>query len=106
MAEDLTCTSYILQDLLTAGDLFSLVERKNGKLPDDEAALIVLQVLKGVEYLHEKNVVHRDLKPENILLTSPSQGSRVVLTDFGAARTIQPLARMSTRIGTLEYAAP
>lgn len=102
----LTLTSYILQDLVTGGDLFSFLERKNGKLLDDEAAIIVLHVLKALEYLHDKNIVHRDLKPENILLTSLAQGSRVVLTDFGAARAIEPLVRMSSCVGTLEYAAP
>ena len=72
--------------------------------------MIIRQILKALEYLHERGVVHRDLKPDNILMTSLAEGSRVVLTDFGAATNLnrqgtQP-QRMVTQIGTLEYAAP
>ena len=96
-----------MQDLVTAGDLFSYIESKNGRLLEVEAAVILRQILIAICFLHENNIVHRDIKPENILMTSLSAGSRVVLTDFGAARRIQnPLHRMSTLLGTLEYAAP
>ncbi|KAI1612223.1 kinase-like domain-containing protein [Exophiala viscosa] len=100
-------TVYMMQDLVTAGDLFSYIESKNGRLLEVEAAVIIRQILIALCFLHENNIVHRDIKPENILMTSLSAGSRVVLTDFGAARRIQSrLQRMSTLLGTLEYAAP
>jgi serine/threonine protein kinase len=99
--------SYIFQDLLTAGDLFSFIEYKGGRLCDIEAGVIVRQILMALEYLHDQNIVHRDLKPDNILMTSLVDGCRVVLTDFGCARFIEPnLERMSTMVGTLEYNAP
>jgi serine/threonine protein kinase len=87
--------------------LFSYVEHK-GSLSDTEAAVIVRQVLKALEYLHGKNIAHRDLKPDNILITSTRAGSRVVLTDFGCAREIEDnsLKRMTTMVGTTEYIAP
>ncbi|KAK4946221.1 hypothetical protein LTR10_014733 [Elasticomyces elasticus] len=100
-------TVYMMQDLVTAGDLFSYIESKNGRLLEVEAAVIIRQILIALCFLHEHNIVHRDIKPENILMTSLSAGSRVVLTDFGAARRIlNPLHRMSTLLGTREYAAP
>ena len=99
--------SYIFQDLVTAGDLFSFLEFKKGKLQDIEAAVIVRQILIALDYLHDQNIVHRDLKPDNILMSSLSSGSRVVLTDFGCARRIGgEQKRMSTVMGTLEYTAP
>ena len=92
---------------MTAGDLFSYIQAKNGKLLESEAAVITRQVLIALCFLHDKNIVHRDLKPDNILMTSMSVGCRVVLTDFGAARRIAHCRqRMTSIAGTDEYCAP
>ena len=45
-----------------------------------EVKKIVREVLRGLVFLHDKNIAHRDIKPENILL----KGSNTVkLCDFG-----------------------
>jgi pheromone a factor receptor len=109
--------SYIFQELVTGGDLFSFILFKQNNLHDAEAAVILLQILRGVEYLHRHNIVHRDLKPENILMSSFSADSRVMLTDFGASRKIPESdapngtttkhdTRMFSVVGTIEYSAP
>jgi pheromone a factor receptor len=110
-------TFYIFQELVTGGDLFSFIEAKGGHLPDIEAAVILRQILKAIEYLHDRDIVHRDLKPDNILITSTVPGARVVVTDFGNARYLPGDAaelhdlpankrRMFTLAGTIEYVAP
>lgn len=104
-------TIYLFQELVTGGDLFSYMERKGEALNSIDAAVILLQVLKAVDYLHDRDIVHRDLKPDNILLMYPEDGARIVITDFGNARAL-PKAdrndrrRMFTKTGTLEYIAP
>ncbi|KAK5111201.1 hypothetical protein LTR62_005229 [Meristemomyces frigidus] len=115
--EKVFCTTsniYIFQELVTGGDLMSYLD-KNGALQEPEAAAIVRQVSKAVEYLHANNIVHRDIKPENVLMTSWRPGARVVLTDFGQSRSIadnsgrekQPaLFRMQSMVGTHGYVAP
>ena len=98
---------YIFQDLVTAGDLFSYLEKKNGRLMEVEAAVIVRQIVIAVKFLHEKNIVHRDIKPDNILMTTLAVGCRVVLTDFGAARRIAShRQRMTSLAGSEGYIAP
>ncbi len=109
-ANDVCIYRYIFEDLITAGDLFSYIEYKGGKLQDAEAAVIVRQILKALEYLHDHGVAHRDLKPDNVLVTSLADGSRIILSDFGGATItgdhVAPRQRMMTQIGTMEYTAP
>lgn len=106
---------FIFQELISGGDLLSYLERKGG-LEEPEAAVMIFQVLKALEYLHGRGIVHRDIKPENILLTSWRKGARIVLTDFGQARKLvedgntnkdaNAASRMRSLVGTHGYAAP
>jgi len=48
-----------------------------------EVALWVMQVARGVQEAHLRNVFHRDLKPKNVLITPNSRRARVA--DFGLA---------------------
>ena len=109
-----TYNVYIFQELITGGDLLSYIDQK-GALNEAQAVVVVRQLLKAVDYLHDSGVVHRDIKPENVLMTSWRDGARVVLTDFGQARTItgakaaarnSAVFRMQSVVGTHGYVAP
>lgn len=45
------------------------------------------QVLLGVNYIHQLDIIHRDLKAENILLTGKN-GLIVKIGDFGISKML------------------
>ncbi|KXT00342.1 hypothetical protein AC578_5878 [Pseudocercospora eumusae] len=105
---------YVFQELATCGDLLSYMDKK-GRLSETQVAVIVKQLLEAVNYLHNHNIVHRDIKPENILMTTWKDGGRLILNDFGHAKTIADfeqaanaagVRRMYTMVGTVGYIAP
>ena len=53
------------------------------KLPENVIKQIILQILKGANYLHSMKYIHRDIKPDNILLSSEG---KIILTDFDLCR--------------------
>lgn len=52
---------------------------------DLERRRILGEILDGVKYIHEENIMHRDLNPKNIFL---SKSGTVKIGDFGIARTV------------------
>ncbi len=61
---------YISMELLEGGDLYDYVT-KIKSFKEKDAAVIMIQLLSAVAYLHSKGIVHRDLKPENIAVEVP-----------------------------------
>jgi len=67
----------IITEFMDAGNLFDCL--KNEDVDFAAAITISKDVLKGLEYMHERNIVQRDVKPENILLMNTSTGLRAKL---------------------------
>ncbi|KAH7326401.1 kinase-like domain-containing protein [Stachybotrys elegans] len=97
---------YIFTELASGGDLMSFIFRHDF-ITEFDTRIILRQVLRGLQYLHDKGIVHRDLKPENILFAlSPKIAyHRVMLSDFGACG-IPEKSRMLSLAGTTHYQAP
>ncbi|XP_075046977.1 testis-specific serine/threonine-protein kinase 6 [Mixophyes fleayi] len=84
-------------------DLLQLIQ-KTGRLPDEKAKCLFQQMISGMSYLHEHNVVHRDLKCENVLLTNDHC---VKITDFGfGKKCFDETDLCTTYCGSPAYASP
>lgn len=96
---------FLVQELCDGCELFEeIVNRKN--ISENEAALVIKQILQAIAYCHNKNVAHRDLKPENILIDVKDKGFIKVI-DFGTSHHYDKSNNVMTQMyGTPYYIAP
>src|SRR6266850_1593583 len=81
--------TFLSMELLSGETLFDRV-RRTGPIHQSEAGMIVPQMVEALAAAHKAGVIHRDFKSSNVMLVSsggPEQGVRVVVTDFGLARS-------------------
>ena len=78
--------------LFIGGSLYNVLEEPEYiyGLKENDLRKLIRDVTAGMSYLREKDIIHRDIKPGNILLSDKSDDSCWKLTDFGAARQLQP----------------
>lgn len=101
---------HLIMEYLEGEDCRRLL-RRQGKLPVERAADIVLQACRGLAFAHKAGIIHRDLKPENLFLTKSGDGRDVVkVLDFGIAKLRNDKASVATRtgatFGTAHYMSP
>lgn len=101
---------FIVMEYLSGGTLAHFLETNPlTELSEKEAAKIIYQIAKALEYLHQFGIIHRDLKPENILIKGGlpflSMDSIKVM-DFGLSKILGLNERVNDGYGTLTYVAP
>ncbi|MEQ8172875.1 MAG: serine/threonine-protein kinase, partial [Candidatus Eremiobacterota bacterium] len=99
---------YLVMDFIEGEDLEAILKREGkGGLSEKRVVEYSIQILDVLAYLHNQPspIVYRDLKPPNIMIQR-SDG-KVMLIDFGIARTVQPgSVTKKTAVGTEGYIAP
>jgi len=97
--------NYLVVEYVPGVDMRRLV-RRQGPLSQQQAASVVMQAARGLDYAHKRGLVHRDVKPGNILVTS--QGVAKV-SDLGLAGFLYDAEhdpRAGKIVGTADYLAP
>lgn len=67
------------------------------------ATKIIVDILKGLEYLHECGIYHNDIKPSNILI---SKNGNALLTDYGISTSSNDLTPVQSPNSYRLHAAP
>ncbi|MHC4448179.1 MAG: serine/threonine-protein kinase, partial [Planctomycetota bacterium] len=95
---------YIAQEFIDGVDLRDALSSA-GRIPPRPAALIMLEIARGMEEIHAQGTVHRDLKPANVLL---GRRGEVKIADFGIALepSVEPLTQPGIMIGSPPYMPP
>ncbi|OHB77523.1 MAG: hypothetical protein A2Z34_06190, partial [Planctomycetes bacterium RBG_16_59_8] len=88
------------------GESLGDVLKRRGKLPEQEALHIAIQVTRALDHANGHGIIHRDIKPDNILMTRDGIAK---VTDLGLAKSQgedASLTQTGIAVGTPNYISP
>ncbi|MBN3316030.1 OBSCN protein, partial [Atractosteus spatula] len=97
-------TLVLLTELCSTQTLLDHLLSKES-VPEKEVQNYIHQVLEGIDYIHNTNILHLDIKPTNILMAL-SEKDKIKICDFGFAQEIDLSKPQYSRFGTPEFVAP
>lgn len=97
-------TIFCVMELLP-GRCLQQVLAEHGRLDEEQALQIVLDVASALDALHARGLVHRDVKPGNVMW-SPDRGAVLIDLGFALASAGDDAAGGETTAGTVHYIAP
>ncbi|GME81040.1 unnamed protein product [Ambrosiozyma monospora] len=92
----------IVMEFCGGGSCVDLI-RTYKKIDETAISFIMKDTLRGLQYLHDNNLIHRDIKAANILLTEKGEAK---LADFGVSGKYSSNAKRLTFVGTPYWMAP
>ena len=96
-------TFFIIVEYIDGKSLYELVY-DSGPLPAASVRKILGQLVQGLGYAHDSEIIHRDIKPGNVMITRDGQ---IKLMDFGLAKPTNATSSDDrVLVGTPGYMAP
>ena len=94
---------YLVMEHHTGGDLrYHLVQR--ALFSEQQTKFFVACILRGLEFMHQRQIIHRDIKPENLIFDTDGY---LRITDLGIAKVWTNNVSLADELsGTPGYMAP
>ncbi|MBA0832339.1 hypothetical protein Goarm_016738, partial [Gossypium armourianum] len=90
-------------EFMARGSIYDYLHKQRGVFKLPSLLKVALDVSKGMNYLHQNNIIHRDLKTANLLM---DENQVVKVADFGVARVQSQSGVMTAETGTYRWMAP
>ncbi|TYI88242.1 hypothetical protein E1A91_D04G194400v1 [Gossypium mustelinum] len=94
---------YIVTEFMSGGSVYDYLHKQKGVFKLPSLLKVAIDVSKGMNYLHQNNIIHRDLKAPNLLM---DENEVVKVADFGVARVKVQSGVMTAETGTYRWMAP
>ncbi|KAG6778019.1 hypothetical protein POTOM_017863 [Populus tomentosa] len=93
----------IVTEFMYGGSVYDYLHKQRGVFKLPNLLKVAIDVSKGMDYLHQNNIIHRDLKAANLLM---DENEVVKVADFGVARVKAQTGIMTAETGTYRWMAP
>ncbi|KAK9864231.1 hypothetical protein WJX84_000463 [Apatococcus fuscideae] len=93
---------WMVFEFMAGGSIYDYLH-KGGRVTFPQTLKIGVQIARGMEHLHKRNIIHRDLKSANLLM---DEVGNVKIGDFGVARELDTAGVMTAETGTYRWMAP
>uniref|UniRef100_A0A673W9I1 Myosin, light chain kinase 5 n=1 Tax=Salmo trutta TaxID=8032 RepID=A0A673W9I1_SALTR len=104
-AYDLKPEMVMVMEFIAGGELFERIVDDSFVHTEPASVRYMQQIVEGIGYMHQQNIIHLDLKPENIVCVDHT-GTRIKIIDFGLASKLDPSTPLKVMHGTPEFVAP
>lgn len=95
----------MVMEFIAGGELFERIVDDSFQHTEPASVRYMQQILEGIAYMHQQNIVHLDLKPENIVCVDTT-GTSIKIIDFGLASKLDGDTPLKVMHGTPEFVAP